>query len=75
MPIRKLATPTAYSPEQITVLISAHKAACTALGVEPADSMYAEAVALKILEYAAKGEFDLDRLRDHAVTALRPSGN
>ena len=31
MPIRKLATPSAYSPEQITVLISAHKAACAHL--------------------------------------------
>jgi hypothetical protein len=71
MPIRKLATPSAYSPEQITVLISAHKAACAALGVEPADLVYAEAVARKILEYAAKGEFDHDCLCDCAVHDLR----
>jgi hypothetical protein len=75
MPIRKLAMPSAYSPEQITILISAHKAACTVLGVEPADSVYAEAVALKILEYAAKGEFDPDSLCDYAVRALRTPGN
>jgi hypothetical protein len=75
MPIRKLATPAAYSPEQITVLISAHEAACTALGVEQADAVYAEAVALKVLECAAKGEFDTERLCDYAVRALRTTGN
>jgi hypothetical protein len=67
MPIRKFTTPSAYSPEQITILISAYKAACTALGVEETDIVYAEAVALKILERAEKGEFDPDRLCDYAV--------
>jgi len=73
MPIRRLAGPSAYSPEQITILISAHEAACAALGVMPANSVNAEAVALKILEYAAEGEFDPDRLCDYAVHALRTS--
>jgi hypothetical protein len=71
MPIRRLATPAAYSPEQIDSLVSAHKSACATLGVEQADTMYAEAVALKILECAANGEFDSDRLCDCAVQALR----
>jgi hypothetical protein len=73
MSIRKLAGPSAYSPEQIEVLISAHEAACAALGVAPANSVRAESVALKVLEYAAKGEFDPDRLCDYAVHALRTS--
>ena len=73
MPIRRLATPSAYSPEQITILIGAHKAACAALGAEQADTVYAEAVALKILECAAKLDFDSDRIRDYAVHALRTS--
>ena len=71
MPIRKLANSAVYSPEQITVLISAQEAACAALGVAIAASQEAEAIALKILEHAAQGEFDPDRLRDHAVQALR----
>ena len=71
MPIRKLAAHAAYSPEQITILVSAHQAACAALGVEPADAVYVEAVARKILEHTAQGEFDPDRLRDHAVRAFR----
>jgi hypothetical protein len=75
MPIRRLATPAAYSPEQITILIDAHKAACAALAVEPADTMYSEAVALKILECAAQGEFASDRLCDYAVQAFRTNGS
>ena len=75
MAIRKLATPTAYSPEQVAILISAHDAACAALGVAPAQSVNAEAVARKILECAAKGEFDPDRLRDYAVRTLRREGD
>ena len=75
MPIRRLATPAAYSPEQITALIGAHKAACAALGVEPSDTVYAEAVALKILECAVKGEFDSNRLCDYAVRALQADGS
>jgi hypothetical protein len=71
MPIRRLATPAAYSPEQIAIPIGAHKAACTALGAEPADTIYSEAVARKILECAAKGEFESDRLCAYAVRALR----
>jgi hypothetical protein len=71
MPIRKLANPAAYSPEQITVLIKAHEAACAALGVTSAASGDAEAIALKILEHAAQGELDPKRLCDHAVQALR----
>jgi hypothetical protein len=71
MPIRKLAKSATYSPEQITVLISAHEAACAALGVTLSGSQDAEAIALKILEHAAQGELDPDRLRDHAVQALR----
>ena len=71
MPIRKLAGPSVYSPEQITLLISAHKAACGALGVEETDAVYIEAVALKILECAAQGELDPDRLCNYAVHALR----
>lgn len=71
MPIRKLATSATYSPEQVTVLIGAHEAACMALGITPASSREAEAVALKILELAARGELDPARLRDHAVQALR----
>lgn len=75
MPIRRLATPAAYSPEQIAILTGAHKAACTALGVEQADTVYSEAVARKILECAATGEFDSSRLCDYAVRALRTSGS
>jgi hypothetical protein len=63
--------PAGYSPEQITILISAHEAACAVLGVRQTESVKAEAVALQILEHAAKGEFDPDRLRDYAVHALR----
>ena len=75
MRIRKYATYAAYSPEQIAILVSAHEGACAALGVEPANSATAEAVALKILECAAKGEFNPDSLCDDAVRALRPGGN
>ena len=75
MPIRRLATPAAYSPEQIVILIDAHRAACAALAVEPADTMYSEAVALKILECAATGDFNSDRLCDYAVRALRTRGS
>jgi hypothetical protein len=75
MPIRRLATPAAYSPEQIERLVGAHTSACAALGVEQADTVHAEAVARKILECAAKGEFDSDRLRDYAVHALRTSSS
>jgi hypothetical protein len=71
MPIRRLAISAAYSPEQITMLISAHEGACAALGISFAQSARAEAVALKVLECAAKGEFDPDRLRDYAIHALR----
>ena len=71
MAIRELATYAAYSPEQIAILISAYGAACAALGVSQTESVKAEAVALKILEHAAKGEFDPDRLCDYAVHALR----
>jgi len=75
MPIRRLATPAAYSPEQIEVLVGAHASACAALGVEQADTIHAEAVALKILERAAQGECDGDRLCAYAVHALRTRGS
>ena len=71
MPMRRLATPAAFSPEQIAILIGAHKAACAALGAEPADTMSSEAVARKILKCAAQGEFDSARLCDYAVRALQ----
>jgi hypothetical protein len=75
MPLRRHATPTGYSPEQIAILVSAHEAACAAPGVEQVNSANGEAIALKVLELAAKGEFDLGRLRDYAVHALRTNGN
>lgn len=75
MPIRRLATPAAYSPEQIEALVSAQNSACAALGVEQGDTLHAEAVALKILECAAQGEFDSGRLCDYAVRALRTRGS
>ena len=71
MPIRSLAISAAYSPEQITALISAHEGACAALGVGFAQSARAETVARKVLECAAGGEFDPDQLRDYAIHALR----
>jgi hypothetical protein len=71
MPIRKLATTAAYSPDQVTILVSACEAARVALGIDREDRSAAEAVATKILEYAAKGEFDPDRLKNHAIHALR----
>jgi hypothetical protein len=75
MPIRKLAKSAAYSPEQVIILTSAHEDACATLGVTIAASADAEVVALKILECAAQGEFDPDRLRDYAVHALRPAAD
>ena len=72
MPIRKLAGVTAYSPEQLTCLIAAYDGACAALGVARTDAAEAEAVALKVLEFAGMGEFDPDRLRDYVVHAMRP---
>jgi hypothetical protein len=71
MPIRRLAATAAYSPEQVAILGRAFEAACVALGVNREDRSAAEAVATQILEYAAKGEFDPDRLKDYAVHALR----
>jgi hypothetical protein len=71
MPIRKLAATAAYSPDQVMILVSACEAACAALGINRADRSAAEAVASKILEYAAKGEFDPDRLKDYTIHALR----
>ena len=71
MPIRKLAGVTAYTPEQLTCMIEAYEAACDVLGVARTESAAAEAVAVKILEFARSGEFDRDRLRDYAVHALR----
>ena len=73
MPIRKLAASAAYSPEQVTMLGKAYEAACVALGIDGGDRPAAEAVATTILQFAAKGELDPDRLRDYAVHALRLS--
>lgn len=75
MPIRILATSAAYSPEQVTILISAYEAACADLGVLSEDRTAAEAVAAKILECAARGEFDPDHLRDYAVRKLKEGGS
>ena len=71
MPIRKLAGVTAYSPEQLTCLIAAYDGACAALGVARSDAAEAEAIALKVLEFAHMAEFDPDRLRDQVVHAMR----
>jgi len=71
MPIRTLAAAAAYTPEQLTSLIHAYESACAALGIARSELAAAEAVALKILEYAGTGELDPDRLRDCAVHALR----
>ena len=68
----KLAGVTAYSPEQLTCLIAAYDGACAALGVARTDAAEAEAIALKVLEFARMGEFDPDRLRDYVVHAMRP---
>ena len=71
MPIRKLAAAAAYTPEQLTCVIDAYESACDVLRVARDDPAAAEPVALKVLEYAATGEFDPERLRDYAVHALR----
>ena len=71
MPIRKLAAAAAYTPEQLTCVIDAYESACHALGVTRHDAAAAEGIAVKVLEYAATGEFDPERLRDYVVHALR----
>jgi hypothetical protein len=71
MPIRKLAAPAAYTPEELVHLTAAFDAACQVLGVSRTQTVEAERVAMKILQCAQLGERDPDRLRDYAVHALR----
>jgi hypothetical protein len=71
MPIHKLTANAAYSPEQVAMLGKAYEAACAALAINKADRSAAEAVATAILQHAAKGEFDPERLRDYTVHALK----
>jgi hypothetical protein len=73
MPLAPFLQDTAFSPEEIAVLVRAYTEALRMLRLLDRTDLATEQVARTIIEFAKQGERDPGRLRDRTIEAL--SGN
>ena len=70
MPINRLLRSTAFGPEEIHEIECAYEGALSALGLVDRTDPVTELVARTIIDCAAAGEMDCDKLRDCAIAAI-----
>ena len=64
---------TAFTPEQVQILVVAFEDALKALGLVDREDAVTKLVAEKIIAVAKTGERDPQRLRDAVLAELRPA--
>ena len=62
-----------FDPEAIEPIVAAFKATCHSLQLVDRDDLLTQIVARKVVEVAATGERDPERLRDQVLLALTKS--
>jgi hypothetical protein len=71
MPLtRNLVKEVIFDPEAIEPMVTAYKAACQSLQLVDRDTLLTQIVARKVVEIAATGERDHERLCDQVLLAL-----
>jgi hypothetical protein len=60
-----------FDPEVISAMVAAYHAALRELGLSEADDAATRAVAKRVIEFAARGERDSERLKTATLEALR----
>jgi hypothetical protein len=71
--IRNLVRDVVFDPEAIEPMVAAFKAACQSLQLVDRDDLLTQIVARKVVEIAATGERDPERLRDIVLADLNQS--
>jgi hypothetical protein len=74
MPLTPFLTENTFDPETIEAMSAAFDAICEALRLTPRSDPITEIVAQKVIEVAASGERDPERIRDLVLVALKAPG-
>jgi hypothetical protein len=73
MPLTRNIKEVVFDPEAIELMVTVFKTACLSLQLVDRDTLLTQIIARNVVEIAATGERDPERLRDQVLLALKES--